>query len=722
MTSKTRSTMQPIVDHDTPGVGTLRDRAKDGFDLERLERLLRDCEDQPEWRARADLAHAYYDGKQLTREQIEARAAAGVSERPTNLIARVINSVLGSQAKGRKDPRVEADDDDYADVAEALNMRLKEAVRETRAHMAVSNAYGSGVKGGIGWVEVSRCSDPLDYRYRVEDVHRNEIWWDWRCKSLDISAKARWLVRAKWYDLDDLQALMPEHAAVLEMLVDNVHAALSNLISDDILDERWQSTFNTAFNDSRRFGVARAEWVDGARKRLKLYEVWYRVPARALVMRIKGDRWRLVDRDNPLHQEAMARGIVEVEERLTSQVRRALFAGCYRLYDEGTTRRRFPYHAFIAFRDDQDNTPYGLIEGMISPQDGYNERRARIDWMLKAQQLEIDNDALDESFNTVDDVVANMMRPDMVTVLNANRRNPASALKFRNDLTLQKEQWESMQNDQLLIQQIPGVHSTQLGEAGHGVTAGNAIASLVEQGEVAMGELNDNQALFESIVFESLLDLIVDDIGDHEIEVTVGSGDGRRPVVLNTRDEQGRPLNMVRDAPVRCGLSEVPQSPAYRAQLQQQLADIIKALAGNPQAAAVLTPVYIETSSHPDRQRMADDLRRISGIPTASDRRAQAEAAKQAADDAKAQRDMERADKQADVALKQANAGLSVARTREIEVRNALAPIQQGHQMAMDMTPEPDEEELAIEAALQEAAMGGPMNQAAAMQPQMAGA
>jgi hypothetical protein len=96
-------------------------------------------------------------------------------------------------------------------------------------------------------------------------------------------------------------------------------------------------------------------------------------------------------------------------------------------------------------------------------------------------------------------------------------------------------------------------------------------------------------------------------------------------VVLNTFDPQsGEPLNQVKDAPVKVGLSDVPNSPAYRMQEQQQLGDIIRALAPNPTAVAILSPAFIEGSSHPDRQRLADDLRRATGQPTAGDRQAQA--------------------------------------------------------------------------------------------------
>ncbi|WP_442975329.1 portal protein, partial [Salmonella enterica] len=110
--------------------------------------------DQPNWRPRSALCHAYYDGKQFNAQQEAMIIAERLDRRVTNLVRPVINSVLGQEAKARTDVKIEADDDDYQDVVDALAKKFKEAERETCAHMAVSNGYGGMVKGGIGWVEV----------------------------------------------------------------------------------------------------------------------------------------------------------------------------------------------------------------------------------------------------------------------------------------------------------------------------------------------------------------------------------------------------------------------------------------------------------------------------------------------------------------------------------------------------------------------------------------
>lgn len=595
--------------------------ATHGFSLTALEALVRDCEAQPNWRWRADRAHAFYDmGKQLTPErEHQIRRDWGIEPRQTNLVHGVINGVLGQEAKSRSDVRVEADEDEMADLCDVFNVRLKEATRESCADMAISNSYGSGVKGGLGWVEVSRASDPLDYPYRVRDIHRNEIWYDWRAKDISLN-DARWQVRKRWEDMDEAIALMPQFKDILLSAVNGWDLVNLPEDEDNIVSLRRAAT------NERLTTIHRDEWCDTTRRRIKFFEVWYRVPAEVVVMHVSPTRRIMFDERNPLHVEAVSRGRVKLSKAITRQIRMALFAGPHRLIDVGTTRRRFPYVPFFAFRDDEDRSPYGLVEGMISPQEEYNERRQMWNWMLRARQVLVDSDALDTTYTKLSDLAREVMRPDFMAVLNPNRRN-ANALKIGNDMQLQSEQFQAMEDAKRLIQEVPRVYGPQLGDAPSGVTSGYAINSLVEQGVVAMGELNDNYLYARRTVHECVLDLILEDHLEEEMRVTIGMGKQRRVIVLNTWDpETGAPLNRVKDAPMRIGLSDVPTSPAYRMQQQQQLATIIQGLAGNQQAMAILAPAYIEGSTLSNRQALADDLRRASGVPVPGDKQALEEA------------------------------------------------------------------------------------------------
>jgi hypothetical protein len=78
---------------------------------------------------------------------------------------------------------------------------------ESNADRAISNAYAGQIKAGLHWVEVGWHSNPFGYRYRVRDVHRREIWWDWRKREIE---EWRYLVRKRRFDADQLELRLPE--------------------------------------------------------------------------------------------------------------------------------------------------------------------------------------------------------------------------------------------------------------------------------------------------------------------------------------------------------------------------------------------------------------------------------------------------------------------------------------------------------------------------------
>jgi hypothetical protein len=187
-----------------------------------------------------------------------------------------------------------------------------------------------------------------------------------------------------------------------------------------------------------------------------------------------------------------------------------------------------------------------------------------------------------------------------------------------------------MADSKELIQAVAGRYTNQLGSAQ--VQSGIANSLLIEQGEQSMGEMNDNYAYARRIAFELATDEILSDLKGERMQVAVGTGKTRRTVILNDWTPEGMPVNQVADAHIKTALAEVPNTPAYRQQSQQQLAQIIQALGNNPQAIAVLAPAYIEATSINNREQVAADLRKVSGLPDPADKNAiqQAEQQQQA--------------------------------------------------------------------------------------------
>ena len=583
-------------------------RDPNALTVTQLERFLSEIRDQPQWRREADKASDYYDGNQLDAQTIQALDDKGLGPLITNLIAPTVNAVLGMEAKTRTDWHVGADDDRYADVADALNAKLHEAERESQADRANSDAYAGQIKAGFCAVEVSRESNPFKYPYRVAVIHRSELFWDWRDRSPDWS-QARYVVRKRAYDADHIATFFPEHGEAIRAAGQwrdwSDYLTLDSRMSADLLHSLDQG-LRTSWDD--------LDWRDTSRNRVTCFEVWYRVWVRGLVLKLPGGRVIEFNTDNNYHRAVVASGLVQPQVAIFDRIRCAFYIGPIRVRDYATNRRRFPYIPFFGYREDLTGVPYGLIRSMLSPQDEVNARTAKMMWLLNSRRTTADSDAVDEKYNTLSQVSREIGRADAFIVTNPSRTNKQGAITVDDNQDLSLQQFQVMQERKQAIQEAAGVYSAMMGQNSN-ASSGMAIQSLVEQGVTTLAEINDNYRTARRLVGEELLSLIKEDM-IQQAEVLVDNGMAKRRVMVNIprKDETGRAYkeNDVQTAPVKVALSDVPSTATYRQQQFGQFAEILKSMPPNFQA--LLVPFALEMSDFSRRKEMATFLRAQLGI------------------------------------------------------------------------------------------------------------
>lgn len=584
--------------------------AKGGLDWMQYQRIVEEIRYQPHWRQEADKSADYYDGNQLDAETLADLEQKGMAPLLTNLVKPTIDMILGMEAKTRSDWRVIADNDEFQDVAEALSQKLHETERETRADRACSDAYAGQIKTGLGWVEVSRNADPFDYPYRCEPVHRREIFWDWVAKKPDLS-DARYVVRKRWFDLDEVALHFPKKKDVLT-------AAMGRWGGNWITAATENATLANAFDQERGTTVSDFEWINPRRSRICLFEIWYATHVRGKVLRLP-DRTVEFDPKNPMHRMAVEAGMVAPEDAVYRRMNLSIWAGPHRLYDGKAQKKRMPYVPFWGYREDLTNVPYGLIRSMISPQDEINARRRKLMNLLSAKRIIADSDALDTRVNAFSDVIEEIARPDSVVVLNPQRKN-ANAFEVQTELNLGEQQFQIMQESKEALQQAAGVYQAMLG-SDSSATSGLAINSLVEQGTTTLAEINDNYRYSRRMVGEMLVDMIRDDMVGKPVQVIVGEGKRKRTIVLNQKvlDQNGIPtvINDVSRSEVKVALEDVPSTPAYRAQQMTMLTQVMSSLPD--QAKLLLTPSFIEMSELPNRNEVSEQLRSMLGMSAPGD-------------------------------------------------------------------------------------------------------
>lgn len=633
-----------------------------------LERWLSEIRDQPAWRREADRCADYYDGNQLDPDTLQRLEDKGLGPLITNLIAPTVNAVLGMEAKTRTDWTVSADDDRWGDVADALGAKLHEAERESHADRANSDAYAGTIKSGFSAVEVSRNSNPFEYPYRVEMIHRAEMFWDWRSRKPDWS-DARYIVRRKHYDADHLAAWFPQHAEAIKAAGTwtdwSDYLTLDNRISADLRHSIEQG-MRTSWDD--------LDWRDTTRQQVTCFEAWYRVWMRGFILSLPGGRVIEFREDNPYHRAVVASGAVQPRVAVYDKLRCAFYVGPIRLLDRATNKRRFPYIPFFGYREDLTGVPYGLIRSMLSPQDEVNARTAKMMWLLNSRRVFMDRDAVDPQYNTLSDASREIGRADAFVVTNPNRSKGADAIRVDDNMALSAQQFQVMQERKQAIQEAAGVYSALMGQNSN-AASGTAIQSLVEQGVTTLAEINDNYRESRRLVGQALLELVKEDMtGQAEIMIDTGTVKRRVMVNIPARSEatgQQYRENDVQVAPVKVALADVPSTPSYRQQQFGQFAEILKSMP--PQYQALLVPFALEMSDFSKRKEMAEFLRKQLGIQ-ADPNSPEAQQAEQQAQQAQAvATELQMADAKAKIDERVAKTEKTQAETAQIQAE-ASAP------------------------------------------------
>lgn len=585
---------------------------------EEVEQFLFELRDQPHWRREADQASDFYDGNQLTQEDVERLQERGQPPLITNIIKPTIDTVLGLEAKSRSDWRVRPEDNDECedDLAEGLSVKLKHAEIESRADRAVSDAYAAQIKAGLGWVEVSREHDPFKCPYRVRYVHRREIFWDWRAEQPDL-CDARYLIRRRWLELDHAIALMPQYASLFRMTTGGWAGFDPLMEQDSKLVQGWEVERDTRLNAT--------DWRDTERNRVCMYEIWYRKWVRGYIMTLPNGTVLEADFNNPRHNEAIVAGIAQIKQATFQKVRLAWYCGPHFLYDVPSPYKhnQFPYVPFFGHREDLTGVPYGLIRTMISPQQEVNARKSKMLWSLNSRRVITDSDAVKDHARAANEV----SRPDAYVILDANRK-PNSTFRVEPGGDLATQQFQVMQEAKQEIAEASGIHKSMQGQQS-GASSGLAINSLIEQGMNTLAEINDNFRYARRLVGEMLFELVKQNLMQGPSKVTIGEGQRKKVIMLNqpAMDPQtGRPVmvNDVAKVKAKIVLDDVPSTPTYKMQQLQMLTEITKSLP--PQLQGFVIDFVIEATDMPKRHELADRLRQAVGIQDPEQQQAAAQA------------------------------------------------------------------------------------------------
>lgn len=575
---------------------------------------------QAENRAEMAIDADYYDGLQWTEEDALAIEARGQAPLVFNEVKVSIDWILGAEKRNRVDWRVLPREEGDVEGATIRSKVLKYLSDVNRIPFTRSQAFAEAAISGLSWLEDSLSMDATDdVLYSGHETWRNVLH-DSYHKRAD-GKDMRYLFRWRYIDLDIAQKMWPQHSDALERT-----AMGADQLTADADDELWylganlRDPQNRNQSSSSRSLSMTGSSIGNERRRVKIYEAWYREPTEAKVLyggAYHGDVYRP---ELPAHQNAVQTGSCDAVAAIVLKVRLAFMTDAELLEDCETPfiHNQFTLTPIYCFRRGRDGMPYGHVRPMRDPQMDMNKRMSKSLFLLSVNQLITERGAFstDKDGYTLQDAMDNVSNPQGVFVL---ERGDAR-FEIRRDFAEIRGHAEILALDRQFLQSAGGVTDEQLGRRTNAVS-GTAITARQDQGALTTAGIFDNYRLAISISGQKALSNVEKFYSMPKIirltETQVGESQPKIDWVKINQPE------LQPDGSVRF-VNDITQSHAdfivdeqdYRASMRQAMFDslleMLKIVAPVAPAIAVgLLDIVVDANDFPGKEGMIQRVRQL---------------------------------------------------------------------------------------------------------------
>lgn len=347
---------------------SLRDKEDDSEEalLARLIRWFEESEEATrEGREKAERDRDYYDGKQLTVDEVEKLKERGQPPVAINLIRRKVDTLRGMEVKQRSDPkawpRTPADEDTAEVATDTLRYVFDAAKYNQQTRKWVWKDITVVGWGGVQLqLKKERRPDKIARAMGVEP-NKKLVWkrtpWD----------RMFWDPHSAEHDFSDCLyrglVLWKDKSAARDMYRDNPKAL-----------ETIESTFDSARVGETYDDKPKTQWVDASRKRIRIVQIWWK------------------EMGDVMWAEFVEGGILDggpspFEDESGDPCDNFVWSSCY---------------------VDRDNNRHGVVRDMIDPQDEINKRRSKALHLLTMRQVRSDQGAVAD----VEKAKRQLARPD----------------------------------------------------------------------------------------------------------------------------------------------------------------------------------------------------------------------------------------------------------------------------------------------------------------------
>lgn len=580
---------------------------------------------QAEFRRESMVDHEFYDGPgQWTDEEKNLLAQRSQLPITFNQVKPTVDWVLGTEKKVRVDYRILPRGEEDAKSAETKTKLFKYVSDTNNSGFKRSKSFADAVLAGVGWIDHGVNSDPDNEPLFVGYEDWRNVWYDTLAVEDDLS-DSRYIFRGKWVDEDVACAMFPDRADVIHASVINADEGFGYEVFADMLDPALdpkmaggiaQGSIGTTVQYTGFFGYIGTQTSIEPRDRVFLIECQYRTPAKKKVLRGGKELGTLqgitFDESNENLLKLVEMGICQPVETTQMEVRQMIFTGDYVLQEGESPYRhkRFSLVPIWGFKRKKDGTPYGIVRNLRDPQKDLNKRRSKALYLLSANRVVADDDAIDDTDQSWDDIVQEANRPDGLIKINPKSQR---GIEIQNETNLATEHVNLMVQDEKYIQSASGVTDELMGRDTNAVS-GKAIRARQEQGGVVTTAFFDNNRLSFKLSGEITLSMIEQFYTEEKKLRITGGENGKAPEFLeiNKYDpETGEIVGDITASQADFVISEQDYSATIREAMFESLTEIVKTMP--PEAALQIIDLVFDLSDLPGKEKFVDRLRALTG-------------------------------------------------------------------------------------------------------------
>lgn len=596
------------LERDTGASGAV-DRAPDALDTPEAVSLhrslqghyLRELERQRDWRRDMELDEDIYDGaRHWSAEDAGVLRARGQMPLVYNVTANAVDWLLGSQRRNPTDYSILPRTERGREHAEKKSQLLKYLRDIGDGSMMDSRAFAEAVKAGLSWLECGgQGEEDGEPVYERMESWRNIIH-DSVATEMDLS-DGRYIFRVKWVDLDRAVALFPARKVPLIQSCEDILGLPSSggpdAMSDSAMDSRER-------NDNYE-----AVLFQSGRRRVRLYEGWYRRPMAFDMMRGGEFSGEIYEPGSDRHEWSLAnQKSATVAQVVKERVMVAIQCDAGLLWSGPSPYRhnRFPFTPVWGRRRASDGAPYGFIRRVRDIQIDLNKRASKALWHATARSAWVPKGSVDD----LEQFREEMHRPDAVHVYDAMKGRP----EIDSDLQHAATQADMMERNIQLIERTGGVTSENMGQVSPSVRSGKAIIAIQDQGQLATSDFFENLRYAKRKHGEKLLACVEQFYTAEKVFRITNERGNPEYVGINTEDPSVDDFIAMSRADFI--VAEEDYHATHRQANADKLIELMGMLAGaSPQTVLGILDLLIESMDVPKGGEIVKRIRQATGIP-----------------------------------------------------------------------------------------------------------